>query len=131
MASISNRCIRQLALTAIISLFLTAPCLAESLSIEIDSAGADYEQRTGRPTLTIAVTGVSKQVIYYFSINNIGRKIELRIDGKTVLSPFIREPLIGRTIQVTGNELTVDRIRELVDELSKPGIRVEIDTPSE
>jgi len=116
-----------LSLLVTIGLFIITPCFAEPLPLEISSASASHDQRTGKPVLKLSLTGVSKQAIYYLSINNIGEKFDLRIDGKTVLSSFIREPLAG-SIQVTGSDLTKERIDELVAELLKPGIQVEVDT---
>jgi hypothetical protein len=129
MVNVPNRLMRALSLTAIIGLFLIAPCAAEPLALEISNATAGFDQRTGKPILKITLVGVSKQAMYYLSINNIGEKIELSIDGKRVLTSFIREPLSG-TVQVSGSDLTTERIQELVTQLSNPNARIEIDTPS-
>jgi len=110
------------------SLFLIAACLAEPLTLEVISAQAGSDQRTSKPILTIRLTGVSKQALYYFSINNIARKTDLRINGRTVISSVIREPLVGGVFQISGDDLTPEKIQGLVEELSKPGIQVEIDT---
>jgi len=121
---------RLLSLAAITGLLLTAPCIAEPLALEITSASAGFDQRTGRPILKFTLAGVSKQAMHYLSINNIGEKFELLIDGKRVLTSFIREPLSG-SVQISGSDLTPERIQELVAELSKPNARIEIDTPSD
>ncbi len=34
--------------------------------------------------------------------NNIGRTIEVRIDGKVVMRPIIREAIKGGSVQVSG-----------------------------
>jgi hypothetical protein len=131
MAKALKRRARQMSLSAMIGLFLMTPCIAEPLTLEVSAARAGYDQRTGRPTLKISLAGISKQAIYYLSLNNIGRKAELRIDGKTVLTPFFREPLSAGSMEISGDDLTAEKIQGLVDELSRPGIRVEIETPPE
>jgi len=60
------------------------------------------------------------------SIHNIARKIRLRIGEKPVLTTVIREPL-GVSIQIASDDLSTERINELVEELSKPGIRVDVE----
>ena len=119
---------RVLSLLVAIGLFFITPCIAEPLPLEISSASAGHDQRTGKLILKLYLAGVSKQALYYFSINNISEKFDLRINGKTVLTSFIREPLDG-SVQITTPDLTSERIDELVGELSKSGIRVEVDTP--
>jgi len=81
MAKVSNR-IRALSRAAIIGLFLMTPCVAEPLPLEISSASAGHDPRISKPVLKLSLTGVSKQAIYYLSINNIGEKFDLRIRWK-------------------------------------------------
>jgi hypothetical protein len=130
MAKVCNRRRKGPLFAATLGLFLATPCLAEPLPLEISNARAGIDERSKKPILKLSLTGVSKQALYYLSINNIGEKFELRIDGKRVLTSVIREPL-GGSVQISSPDLTSERINELVDELSKPGIRVEIDTPSD
>jgi hypothetical protein len=130
MANVSDGCMG-LSLAALIGFLLIAPCLAEPLPLEISSARAGVDERTAKPILKILLAGISKQALYYFSINNIGGKFELRVDGRRVLTSVIREPLSAGSVQISGPDLTSERINELVDELSKPDIRVEVDTPSD
>jgi preprotein translocase subunit SecD len=118
---------RELSVAAFIALFVITPCVAEPLTLEVSWARAEYDQRTGRPVLILSLTGVSKEAFYYLSLNNIGRRAEVRIDGKVILTPAIREPISAGTIQISGADLTNERIKQLVGELSKSNVRVEID----
>jgi hypothetical protein len=131
MATAFNYWTKRLSLTALIGFFLITPCVAEPLPVEIGGARGSVDERTTKPILKISLTGVSKQAVYYLSINNIAKKIELRIDGKRVLTSVIREPLAAGVVQISSPDLTSERINELVTELSRPGIRVEVDTPSD
>lgn len=118
---------RKLSIAGFVALFLITPCFAEPLTLEVSKARAEYDQRTGRPILILSLAGVSKQAFYYLSLNNIGRRAEIRMDGKVILTPAFREPISAGTIQISGADLTNERIKELVGELSKPNVRVEID----
>jgi preprotein translocase subunit SecD len=122
---------RVLSLTAITGFFPITPCIAEPLALEISSASAGFDQRTGKPILKLSLAGESKLTMYYLSINNIGEKLELLIDGKRVLTSFFREPLRAGVVQISDPDLTAERIQELVTQLSRPNARIEIDRPSD
>ena len=117
---------RQAFFAAIGGLCLATASIAEPLAIEVTSASAGYDQRGGRPTLVIRLAESSQQAVLALSSHNIARKLQLRIDEKPVLTSVIREPL-GGSIQITGDDLSTQRINELVEALSKSGIRVEVD----
>jgi preprotein translocase subunit SecD len=117
---------RRVLFAAVGGLCLATASIAEPLAIEVTSANAGYDQRGGRPTLIIRLAESSRQAMHDVSIHNIARKIRLRIGEKPVLTTVIREPL-GVSIQIASDDLSTERINELVEELSKPGIRVDVE----
>jgi preprotein translocase subunit SecD len=117
---------RRVLFAAVGGLCLATASIAEPLAIEVTSANAGYDQRGGRPTLIIRLAESSRQAMHDLSIHNIARKIRLRIGEKPVLTTVIREPL-GVSIQIASDDLSTERINELVEELSKPGIRVDVE----
>ena len=117
----------RIALGLVASVFLVTAAIAEPITLVISSARADHDQRFGKPVLTITVTPASKQAIGHLSQNNVGRKNELRVDGKTILTSFFREPLLGGQFQIGGDDMTDDRAQALAEQLSKPGVRVEVE----
>jgi preprotein translocase subunit SecD len=116
-------------LMAAASLFLVTVATAEPVTLEVRSAKAGQDKRSGEPMLSIAVTTASKQALRDLSSNNIGRKLELRVDGKTILTSIFREPILGGVMEVSG-DMGADRTQALAAELSKSGIRVEIEALS-
>jgi hypothetical protein len=63
-------------------------------ALELSSALAGRDPRSGRPILTVTVTAASTQALHDLSAGNIGRKAEMRTDGKTVITTVFREPLV-------------------------------------
>ena len=59
-----------------------------------------------------------------FTANNIGRTVEVRIDGKVVMRPIIREAIKGGSVQVSGG-FTLATAKELADHLNSGAARVE------
>ena len=130
MARSDDACGKQSLLAAIAALCLATACVAEPVAVEVTSASAGHDKPSGRPALLISLAESSKQAMHYLSTNNIARKLELRIDGKPVLTSIIREPL-GTSIKITADDLPIEKINELVDRLSKHGTRVEVEIVSE
>jgi len=82
-------------LTIAASLFLMTAAVAEPVTLDVSSARVGQDKRSGQPILSITVTTASKQALGKLSTDNIGRKAELRVDGKTILTSTFREPILG------------------------------------
>ena len=117
-------------LTIAASLFLMTAAVAEPVTLDVSSARVGQDKRSGQPILSITVTTASKQALGKLSTDNIGRKAELRVDGKTILTSTFREPILGATMEVS-NDMTADRAQALAAQLSKPGIHVEMEALSD
>ena len=98
---------------------------AEPLTLDIRAATAGFDQRTREPILTIALTAVAREAFFHLTRDNIGRSMELRIDGKTVLTSVIRDSLLAGSFQVSGH--THETYRSLADRLSKEGAKVQVE----
>jgi preprotein translocase subunit SecD len=116
-------------LTFAATFFVATAAFAGPLALELESAGTGFDERTGKPLLKLKLKESSKRVFAIFSNNNIGRKIELRADGKVLSSAFIREPLLGGLFQISG--MSLEKAHALAEELSRPGIKVEVDDASD
>jgi preprotein translocase subunit SecD len=68
---------------------------AVALDLSVVSARADRDHRSGRPIVSLALNDQSKRDFASFTTDNIGRKSELRVGGKVVSTPVIREPITG------------------------------------
>jgi preprotein translocase subunit SecD len=94
------------------------------LRLQIASAAPIFDDRTNEPAVTFRLTERSGRLFAEFTGNNIGRTIEIRIDGKAVMRPIIREPILGGSVQITGG-FTVKDAKELADRLNGGSARVE------
>ena len=94
------------------------------LRLQIESAAPVFDERTKEPAVTFRLTARAGRLFAEFTGNNIGRTIEIRIDGKTVMRPIIREPILGGSVQITGG-FTLKDAKELVDRLNSGAARVE------
>jgi preprotein translocase subunit SecD len=81
------------------------------------------------PALHIRIMEESRRALAEFSRKNLGRKVDLRINGLTVSSPHFREPLLGGSFIISG--LEEQRMRELAERLSEVGVIVELEVAAE
>jgi len=83
------------------ALFVTTAS-AEPLTLDIRAARVDHDRRTGQVLVSIALMDSSKAAFGYFSRQHVGRPMELRLDGKRIISTVIREPILGGVLEVSG-----------------------------
>jgi preprotein translocase subunit SecD len=115
MKSLKNR----LFLVAIASLLLAPACMADELVVVLGSATLDHDQRTGRPLLKLIFTETSKERLRAFGSDNIGQKVEYRIEGHTVIAPVLREPMSGTTQIISDNSWSDETVIGLAQQFSK------------
>jgi hypothetical protein len=74
---------------------MTGVAASEPLAVEIISATAGYDQRTREPIVEYKLSRASQKLFAEMTEKNVGRKMELRIDGQPVVAAVIREPILG------------------------------------
>src|ERR1700754_879394 len=94
---------------------LIGPALAEPLTLEVTEASVAYDTRNNRPVVTFRMAEASGKAFADFSTRHVGEKIDLRIDGKSVMQTVIREPITGGVGQITAS--SSDEARQLADRL--------------
>ncbi len=94
------------------------------LRLQIEKATPTLDERTREPVVTFLLTARSGRMFAEFTTNNIGRTVEVRIDGKVVMRPIIREAIKGGSVQVSGS-FTLKEAQELADRLNSGAARVE------
>ena len=105
-------------------LLLSAPALAEPLTLEVTEAEVAYDARNSQPIVTFRMSEASRKAFADFSARNVGEKIDLRIDGNSVMKTVIREPITGGVGQILAT--SQDSARQLTDRLkSKAPLVVE------
>ena len=98
---------------------------AEPISLEVLSVDIRTDERTRQPVLKIAFAPSGHDALPRYTSDNLARKMELRIDGKVIMSAVIREPILGGSVQISGP--SVQEMQAAVDRLSIGNARVEIE----
>jgi preprotein translocase subunit SecD len=104
-------------LSGLFLLGLAAFADAEPLRIQIESASAGVDQRTHEPIVTVKLSKQSQQALGAYTQHNVGKPMELRVDGKVIMKSVIREPLLAGTFQTSGN-FTADEVSNLARQLA-------------
>jgi preprotein translocase subunit SecD len=99
---------------------------AEPLALEIASAQVSFDQRTSEPVVSYRLTDSSARRFAEFTAQNVGRKTEFRVDGRTVMTPVIREPILGGFGQISGG-FNLDQAKDIAKRLSAGTAKVEIE----
>jgi preprotein translocase subunit SecD len=115
----------------IFSLTLSSACFAESLVLDVLSVAQSHDQRTGRPIVQLVLGQKSKQALSAFSSAEVGNKAELRVDGRVIAAPAIREPLSTSVIQISDVGWTDEVAAAIASELAKPNAKIELGTVKE
>ena len=100
---------------------------AEPLAVEIVSAETGYDQRTGAPVVSFKMSPASARQFAEFTSRNIGRKMAIRVDGKTISAPVIREPIVGGSGQITDRAFTVEQARQIAEGIQAGRTKVEFE----
>jgi preprotein translocase subunit SecD len=123
----------KVAATCRVSLFLlgaAAACWATStaaqpIRLEVASASAAFDQRTGEPLVVFKLIEPSTRAFADFTARNVGRRTEFRVDGRVHMRVVVREPIIGGSGQIAAG-LSADEVRALAARLSS-GTVIEIE----
>jgi len=80
--------------------------------------------------IVFKMSPASTKLFAELTTNNLGRVLELRIDGKTVMSPVIREPILGGSVQVSG-DWTLRQTKDLADSIAAGKSKIEVEIVKE
>jgi len=105
---------------------MTLAAAADPLRIEVASAEAAYDQRTGEPVISFKMTSSSARAFAELTAHNVGRKAAILIDGRMVSAPVIREPILGGSGQVSGH-FSAEEARDIALRLSSGAAKMEIE----
>ena len=109
----------------LVCLALVSSAAAETLTLNVVDARVANDQRTGMPMVAIKLSAGSARAFSGFSAAKVANKTELRVDGKLVAEPVIREPITGGTLQISG-DYDSNSARGLVEQMLKPDARIEV-----
>jgi preprotein translocase subunit SecD len=103
--------------------FATSAAFAEPLPLAITTAVVSREPG-GSAGLTLTLSADSAKAFGTLTTTNVGKTVDIRIDGKTVLAPVIRDPILGGELRISGN-YTRDELAEVAALISSGTARVE------
>lgn len=109
----------------IFTLTFSFVCFAETVVLDVLSVAPGHDSRSGRPIVQLALGQKSKQALTAFSSAEIGNKAELRVDGRVIATPVIREPL-STSIQISELGWTEEVVAAIANELAKPNAKIEL-----
>jgi preprotein translocase subunit SecD len=93
---------------------LLAFALGQSVTLQVVNASATFDARTNQPVISIELAKGSARDFWVLTRDNVGRKAELRVDGRVLSAPVIREPIAGGKLQIAGDGTFAD-----FDEIAK------------
>jgi preprotein translocase subunit SecD len=102
---------------------------AGAREFKVSSASLAFDQRSGQPVVNFRFTPDSARDFAGFTEANVGRKIDIRVDGKVMMQPVIREPIRGGSGQVIVS--SAEEGRTLAARLSDGSLTLEIDVAAD
>jgi preprotein translocase subunit SecD len=107
------------------TIFGIAAAAGEPVMFDIAQAEVAYDQRTGEPVVSFRFTPDSARKFAEFTQRNVGRAAEMRVDGKVLSRPVIREPILQNSGQISSH-FSVPEAQELAARLAA-GSKLEIE----
>jgi preprotein translocase subunit SecD len=105
--------------------FLIGPAVAEPLTLEVVEASVAYDTRNQQPIVAFRLAEASRKAFADFSALHVGEKVDLRIDGKSMMQTVIREPITGGVDQIIAPN--PDEARQLAARLSSKAARLDVE----
>ena len=104
--------------------------LLPPLRIQVQTAEVSADRHTNEPIVVITMAPRSGRMFEKLTFQHIGRRLLLRIDGKVVAEPIIKEAIKGGVVQISGS-MTVKDAADLAERLSKGEAKVEVELVSD
>jgi len=82
-------------LIALAGLLWISGCMADELTVKVGVVTAKLDEQTGKPVVTVYFPQASYEPLLKWSQNNVGKMVELLINGQVVHRSMLREPLYG------------------------------------
>jgi preprotein translocase subunit SecD len=96
-----RRAYRFAAFVAMACLLVVTAAGAEPIALDIHDVHVDRDRTTGVAIVSIRLAESSKRAFGRFTLDNVGHRIELRIDGKAIVASVLREPILGGVMEIS------------------------------
>ena len=111
------------------SLWSNGVCAGDVLLIEVKVADARIDPLSKQSIIFVKLTEESKRLIAEMTQKNVGRTTEFRVDGRVLMKPVIREPLLAGVFEISGH-YSLNEARDIAKRLSS-GAKIEVELVSD
>ena len=119
------RRLREIAAALAVLAFVHWAFAAEPLVLAVKTALVLRDQTTGEPVLSLTLMPDSAKAFGELTAANVGRVVELRLDGKVVMAPVVRDPILGGLVNVSG-AFAPTELEDVADRIARGDVRVEV-----
>jgi preprotein translocase subunit SecD len=100
----------------------------ELISVDVVRAEAhsDSPRLSNDAVVDLFMTDASKLAFAEFSARNVGKQLDVRVNGRTVMKPVIREPITGGRITISG-AFSASEAKQLAESLMSASAKVEME----
>jgi preprotein translocase subunit SecD len=116
--------VRSVVIGAAVFLAVATVASADPVALTVASAVVDQDA-AGAAGVSIVLVPDSAAVFAAFTNANVGRTVVLSVDGTTILSATLRDPILGGAVRVSG-DLSLNQLTAIANRLSAGG-KVEAD----
>lgn len=111
---------------AVAALLMANPALADSIALDIAKASIAYAF-PNKTTLDIQLTPAGTSDFAAFTEKHVGKLVDLKVEGKVVMSPKLVEPITGGRITVSG-QFAPGKLEAIAKKISAGAAAVNVET---
>jgi preprotein translocase subunit SecD len=104
--------------------------MAEPLTLAIAKAAVVSDATSGHVVLSLKMTSDSARAFADFTKANVGKVVDLSVDGAVVASPRLVEPILGGEVMLNGT-FAAGELQRLADRISAGGAKVTVEVKAE
>ena len=101
----------------------------EVLLIEVKMAETRVDKQTKQAIIFVKLTEESKRLMAEMTQKNVGKPTEFRVDGRVLMKPVIREPLLAGVFEIAGR-FNLNEAKDIARRLSS-GSKIEVEVVSD
>lgn len=124
-----NNMARLIAGVAIV-LLACSLAMAEPLTLAIARAAVASDAASGQMVLNLKMTADSAKAFADFTRANVGKVVDLSVDGAVVASPRLVEPILGGEVMLNGT-FAAGELQRLAERISAGGAKVTVEVKAE
>ena len=104
--------------------------MAEPLTLAIAKAAVVSDAASGQMMLSLKMTPDSAKAFADFTKANVGKVVDLSVDGAVVASPRLVEPILGGEVMLSGT-FAAGELQRLAQRISAGGAKLTVEVKAE